>query len=163
MLFKTQPRCNARRGKWHLRAGRRHVRAISRRFGWRNIAIAPSLLGQLIGQFDSVGVLPVALVLFRQDFFEPPCLLLGNLLIRGLRIVADDELLAAAVAPERSHLLEPNRFLSAALFNCYRPHVAILVGNSLDSYIGPSSAFSGTAHPNYVIKWRKLANVKARR
>ena len=35
-------------------------------------------------------MLPVAFVLFRQDFFEPRCLLLGYPLIRGLRIVADD-------------------------------------------------------------------------
>ena len=90
----------------------------------------------LVRQFDSVGVLPVALVLFRQDFFEPPCLLFGNPLIHGLRLVADDELLAAAVAPECSHLLEPCGFLAAALLYCYRSHILILVGNSLDSYIG---------------------------
>jgi len=82
-------------------------------------------------------MLLVALVIVRQDFFKPLCLLLGNPLIRGLRILSDNELLAAAVAPERPHLLEANRFLSAALFHCHRPHVPILVGNSLDSYIGP--------------------------
>jgi hypothetical protein len=100
-------------------------------------------------------VLPFALVLFRQDFFEPPCLLFGNPLIHGLRRVADDELLAAAVAPESSHLLEACSFLSAALFHCYRPHVPILVGNSIDSHnwkaalgLNPTPAFGFTSAAN---------------
>jgi hypothetical protein len=43
------------------------------------------------------------------------------------------KLLAATVTPERSHLLQPRRFLGATLFYCYRLHVLILVGNFLDS------------------------------
>ena len=100
-------------------------------------------------------MLPVALVLFCQDFFEPPCLLFGNPLIHGLWRVADDELLAAAVAPERSHLLEACSFLSAALFHCYRPHGPILVGNSIDSHnwkaalaLNPRSVFGFTSAAN---------------
>jgi transposase-like protein len=43
-----------------------------------------------------------------------------------LWVVADEELLAATVTPECSHLLEAYRFLAATLFYCYRPHVLIL-------------------------------------
>ncbi len=93
----------------------------------------------LIRQFYPVGVLAVALVLFRQNLLKPLCLLLGNPLICGLRIVADDELLAAAVAPKRSHVLEANRFFPAAFFHCHCPHAPILVGNSLDGYVGAAS------------------------
>jgi hypothetical protein len=42
----------------------------------------------LVRQFDLVGVLPVALVFFRQDFFEPTCLLFGNPLIHRLPLVS---------------------------------------------------------------------------
>jgi hypothetical protein len=114
-----------------------------------------------VRQFDSVGVLPFALVLFRQDFFEPPCLLFGKPLIHGLRRVADDELLAAAVAPERSHLLEACSFLSAALFHRYRPHFPILVGNSIDGHnwkaalaLNPTPAvgFNSAANPEMLPK-----------
>ena len=83
-------------------------------------------LKQLFRQLDSVGVLPVALVLFRQNFFKPLCLLFCNPLIYRLWVVADEELLAATVTPECSHLLEAYRFLAATLFYCYRPHVLIL-------------------------------------
>jgi Clp amino terminal domain, pathogenicity island component len=40
--------------------------------------------------------------------------------------VADEELLAASVTPEYSHLLEAHRFLAATLFYCYCTHVLIL-------------------------------------
>jgi hypothetical protein len=100
-------------------------------------------------------VLPVALVLFRENLLKPLSLLLGNPLIRRLRIVTDDELLAAAVAPERSHLLEACSFLSAALLHCYRPHVPILVGNNIDSdnwkaalALNPTPAFGFTSAAN---------------
>jgi hypothetical protein len=71
-------------------------------------------------------VLPVALVLFRQNFFKPLCLLFCNPLIYRLWVVADEELLAATVTPECSHFLEAYRFLAATLFYRYRPHVLIL-------------------------------------
>jgi hypothetical protein len=44
----------------------------------------------------------------------------------GSWVVADEELLAASVTPEYSHLLEAHRFLAATLFYCYRTHVLIL-------------------------------------
>ena len=78
---------------------------------------------QLVRQFDSVGVLPVALVFFRQDSFKPLCLLFSNPHVRRFWVVADEELFAATVTPECSHLLEAYRFLATTLFYCYRPHV----------------------------------------
>ena len=81
---------------------------------------------QLVRQFDSVEVLPVALVFFRQDSFKPLCLLFSNPHVRRFWVVADKELFAATVTPECSHLLEACRFLATTLFYCYRPHVLIL-------------------------------------
>ena len=78
---------------------------------------------QLVRQFDSVGVVPVALVFFRQDSFKPLCLLFSNPHVRRFWVVADEELFAATVTPECSHLLEAYRFLATTLFYCYRPHV----------------------------------------
>jgi len=83
-------------------------------------------LRQLVRQFDSVGVLFIALVLFRQDFFQPLCLLFCNPLIYRLWVVADEELFAATVTPECSHLLEADCFLAATFFDRYRPHILIL-------------------------------------
>jgi hypothetical protein len=40
--------------------------------------------------------------------------------------VADEELVAATIAPERSHLLETCYFLGTTLFYRHRPHVLIL-------------------------------------
>ena len=75
---------------------------------------------------DLVGVLPVAVVLFRQNFLQPFCVLFCKPLVYRLRVVADEELLAATVAPEDSHLLEAYGFLAATLFYCYCTHVLIL-------------------------------------
>jgi hypothetical protein len=69
----------------------------------------------LLRQFDSVGVFLVALVLFCKDLFQPLCLLLRNPSIHRSGIVAQDELLTAAITPERRHLLQPSSFLSATL------------------------------------------------
>jgi hypothetical protein len=80
----------------------------------------------LVRQFDSVGVLFVALVLFRQNFLKPLCLLFCQALIDKLWALADEELLAATVTPERPHLLDSYSFLSAPFFYSYRPHVLIL-------------------------------------
>ena len=67
-------------------------------------------------------------MLVRQYFFKPLCLLFSNSLVRQVWVVADDELFAAAVAPEYSHLLEACRLLWAVLFYCHRLHVLILDG-----------------------------------
>jgi len=71
-------------------------------------------------------VLLVALVLFRQNFLKPLCLLFCQALIGKLWALADEELLAATVTPESPHLLEPYGFLAAPLFYSYRSHVLIL-------------------------------------
>src|SRR6267143_5576778 len=71
-------------------------------------------------------MLLVALVLFRQDLFQPLCLLFCDPLIYRFWVVADEELLAAAVTPERSHLLEAYGFLAATLFYRHCLHVLIL-------------------------------------
>jgi len=71
-------------------------------------------------------VLLIALVLFRQDFFQPLCLLFCNPLICGLWVVSDEELLPATVTPERSHFLEAYCFLAATLFYRHCLHVLIL-------------------------------------
>ena len=67
----------------------------------------------LVRQFDSVGVLLITLVLFRQDFFKPLCLLFRNPIVYRFWVVADEELLAAMVTPQDSHLLKADRFLAA--------------------------------------------------
>ncbi len=84
------------------------------------------LLKPLVRQFDSVGMLLVALVLFRQDFFQPLCLLFCDPLIYRFWVVADEEFLPATVTPERSHLLEAYGFLAATLFYRHCLHVLIL-------------------------------------
>ena len=71
-------------------------------------------------------MLLVALVLFRQDFFQPLCLLFCKPLIHRFRVVADEELLAATVTPERSHLLKAGCSLAATLFYRHCLHVLIL-------------------------------------
>jgi hypothetical protein len=73
----------------------------------------------LVRQFDSVRVFPIALVLVRQNFFKPLCLPFCNLPVCRLWLVANDELLAATIAPDCSHLLEGYRFLTATFFDCY--------------------------------------------
>ena len=80
----------------------------------------------LVGQHDSVGVLLITLVLVRQNFFKPLCLPFCNPHIYRLRVVAYEELLAATVTPERSHLLEAYCFFAATLSYRFRPHVLIL-------------------------------------
>jgi hypothetical protein len=79
-----------------------------------------------VRQFDSVCVLSIALVLFCKHPFQPLCLFFGNPFIYRLWVMPDEELLAATVAPERSHLLEACCFLVATLFYRYRPHLLIL-------------------------------------
>jgi len=71
-------------------------------------------------------VLLIALVLVRQNLFQPLRLLFCNPLIYRFWVVTDKELLAATVTPKRSHLLEAYRFLAATLFYRYRPHLLIL-------------------------------------
>lgn len=71
-------------------------------------------------------MLLIALVLFRQDLFQPFCLLFCHPLIYRFWVVADEELLPTAVTPEGSHLLELHRFHTTALFYRHRPHVLIL-------------------------------------
>ena len=53
-----------------------------------------------------------------QATFKPRCLLFCGRLIYGLWLLAEHELLAATLTPERSHLLEPCRILGATLFYC---------------------------------------------
>jgi len=86
-------------------------------------------------------MLLIALVLFRQNFFQPLCLLFCNPFIYGLWVVADEELLAATVTPERSHLLETHGFLAATLFYRHRPHVLIL--DYLATLLGSYFHFTG--------------------
>jgi hypothetical protein len=69
----------------------------------------------LLGQFDSVGVFLVALVLFCKDLLEPLCLLFCNPFIDRRGIVADKKLLATTVTPQPPHLLETYSFLAASL------------------------------------------------
>src|ERR1700732_1999312 len=65
-----------------------------------------SCSGQLVRQFDPVGMLLIALVLFRQNFFQPLGLLFCDPLIYRVWAVANEEFLPATVTPERSHFLE---------------------------------------------------------
>ena len=110
-------------------------------------------------------MLLLALVLFRQSFFQPVRLLLCSPLVYRLWIVADEELLAATVTPERSHLLEACCCLAATLFYRHRPHILILdyleillvlTSRSLTIRLVKTSNFLGTVrseelqhdHPN---------------
>jgi hypothetical protein len=56
-------------------------------------------------QLDSVGMLLITLVLFREDLFEPMCLVFRNPFISKCGLMTDNELLAATVAPKRAHFL----------------------------------------------------------
>ena len=71
-------------------------------------------------------MLLIALVLFRQNFFQPLGLLFCDRLIYPVWVVADEELLTATVTPERSHLVEACCFLAASLFYRHCLHVLIL-------------------------------------
>jgi hypothetical protein len=90
------------------------------------IATTIVLVHQLVRQFDSVGMFPVTLVLVSQDLFEPLCLLFCCPHIYGLGVVANEELLAATLAAQCSHLLEPDGFFPAAFSDCHRSHGLIL-------------------------------------
>src|SRR5580704_3301037 len=84
------------------------------------------LLKQLVRKFDSVRMLFIASVIFRQHFFQPLRLFCCNRVICRFWVVTYEELLAATVTSERSHLLGTYGFLAAALFYCHRPHFLIL-------------------------------------
>jgi len=75
-------------------------------------------------QFNSVGVLLVALVLFRKNLFEPMRLFLSEPLIYEGRMVIDEELLAATLTPKRSHFPEAHcLFSTLTLLYCHCPHL----------------------------------------
>jgi hypothetical protein len=78
---------------------------------------------QLVWQFDSVWVFHISLVLFGKNPFQPLCLFFCNPLIYPCGIVADEELFAAKITPESSHLLETCCLLSATLLYRYRYHL----------------------------------------
>jgi hypothetical protein len=92
---------------------------------------APTVCSENLGtsrrsvrQFDSVGVILVALVLFGKDSFEPMCLFFSDPSIRGRWMVSDDELLAATVTAHGPHFKGIRRFLSAlTLLYCRCPHL----------------------------------------
>ncbi len=90
------------------------------------IPTAGGLLSKLIRQYDSVGVLLVALMLFRQYFFKPYCLLFRNPLVHRFWMMADDEFLAASVTPEYSHFLKAYGLFAATFFYSYSLHTPIL-------------------------------------
>jgi hypothetical protein len=90
-----------------------------------------------VRQFDSFGVLFVALVLLSKNLFEPMCLFLSEPLIGERGMMNDEELLAAAITPEHSHFLETRRFLLAqTILYCDCPH------NSTSPIQGPSVLFA---------------------
>src|ERR1700730_4394529 len=78
---------------------------------------------QLVRQFDSVGMFLIALMLFGKDLFQPLCLPFCRPLIRRPGTMTYEELLAAAVTPEGSHLLETYCVLSATLLDRHCPHL----------------------------------------
>src|SRR5438309_2143045 len=63
------------------------------------------------GQLDSVGVLFIAVMFFGKDLFEPVCLFFSDPFVHELGLMTDDELLAASLTPDGTHLLEASRFL----------------------------------------------------
>jgi len=71
-------------------------------------------------------MLLVALVFFGQYFFKPFCLLFRTLLVYRFWMMADEELLAATVTPEGSHLLKAYGSFAATLFYGDGLHVLIL-------------------------------------
>jgi hypothetical protein len=74
-----------------------------------------------VWQFDSVGMLLVALVIVRQNPFEPTSLFFSEPFIDQGRLVIDNELFATAVTPKGSHFLQTHCFLPALTFlyrNC---------------------------------------------
>jgi hypothetical protein len=83
----------------------------------------PIIADQLVRQFDSVWVFLISLVLFGKNLFQPLCLFLCNPLIHPCGIVAYEELFAAKITPESSHLLETCCLLSASLLYRYRYHL----------------------------------------
>src|ERR1700693_5436481 len=80
----------------------------------------------LLRQFASVGGFLVALVLFCKDLFELLGLVFCNQPVHRSGIVAYEEIFAATVAPEGSHLLETGDFLTAALLYSHRSHLSLL-------------------------------------
>jgi hypothetical protein len=79
-----------------------------------------------VRQFDLVGVRLIALVHLSKHLFQPRCLLCCNPLVCRFWVVTDEELLTAAITPERSHLLEACCFFAATLFYRCSPHVLIV-------------------------------------
>jgi hypothetical protein len=75
-----------------------------------------------VRQFDPVGMLPIAFVLFSKDFFKPLCLLLSAPFVCKRRLVKYNEFLTATVTAQGAHFPEIRRFLSALAFsygNCF--------------------------------------------
>ena len=91
----------------------------------------------LVRQFDSVGVLLITLVLFRQNFFKPLGLLFRDPLVYRFWVVADEELLAAMVTPQDSHLLKADRFLAATFSYRNCSHGLISAANDMENVFGP--------------------------
>jgi hypothetical protein len=83
----------------------------------------PIIADQLVRQFDSVWVFLISLVLFGKNLFQPLCLFLCNPRIHPCGIVAYEELFAAKITPESSHLLETCCLLSATLLYRHRYHL----------------------------------------
>src|ERR1700723_3154542 len=64
-----------------------------------------------VWQFDSVGMLLVALVIVRQNPFEPTSLFFSEPFIDQSWLVIDNELFATAVTPKGSHFSQTHCFL----------------------------------------------------
>ncbi len=98
----------------------------------------------LARQFDSVWVFLIPLVLFSKDLLEPLCLFFRNRLIHRRGTVAYEELLAAAVTPERPHLPETCSFLAATLLYSNCSHLSLQIGSLLTSVISARSSQTQT-------------------
>ena len=66
-----------------------------------------------VWQFDSIGMLLVALVIVGQNPFEPTRLFFSEPFIDQSWLVIDNELFATAVTPKGSHFLQTHCFLPA--------------------------------------------------
>ena len=83
-----------------------------------------SLAVVLVRQLDAIRVLPLPFVFLGKNLFEPSRLSLRRVLVHRCRVMKDDKLLAAAVTPQRAHLLERWCLLSRLTLldrHCFHP------------------------------------------
>src|SRR6266853_4432186 len=103
-----------------------------------------SHLPGLFRQFDSVGMFLVALVLFGKNLFQPLCLLFCNPFIDRRGIVAYEEIFAANLTPEGSHLQETYSLLAATLLYSHCLHLSLPVCLSFTSLLYDRSSQTQT-------------------